>query len=490
MLGRRLSPTLRSEALVILVGAAYSLILLLFLSAQVAQDTWLALVGGRSVAQTGLPTDDVLTAWSRGEPWVDQQWLGQLAFYGLERLGGLKLVLLAHVVCAAGAFALALTFARRRGGSQRMVARFAALALGSLVIVSTAVRTQSFAYVLFVAVLWLTIADAAKPSRRVLWIAPLIAIWANVHGSVLLGAGLVLLSGAIFVGRGIRLPARERRPQIRHGALLLAIGLISPLVSPYVLSLPSYYGSTVLNSDFDTLITEWMSPSPSIATASFYVLAGLALWLVGRSGARLSVFERVVLIVTLAAGLTAIRNIVWFALAATMLLPALTEREPAAAQRRDAPAWFEVMLSSIAIVAVAGAMTAVAVAGVTGYEEKYPPRAADVVWEAAQRDPTAQIFADEAYADWLLWRHPELAGRVLFDARFELLSSRELQDIVRFYQQVGPRWREAAGDARILVLRERKPLRKLPSTRDVLLRERRFALAAEVGDISVLTRTP
>ena len=56
----------------------------------------MALLSGRVVAQHGLPSHDTLTVWAHGRTWVDQQWLAQLALYGLERLGGLPLVLLVH----------------------------------------------------------------------------------------------------------------------------------------------------------------------------------------------------------------------------------------------------------------------------------------------------------------------------------------------------------------------------------------------------------
>jgi hypothetical protein len=42
------------------------------------------------------------------------------------------------------------------------------------------------------------------------------------------------------------------------------------------------------------------------------------------------------------------------------------------------------------------------------------------------------IWADDRYADWLLYKDASTRGRVLFDARFELLTARELSDISRF----------------------------------------------------------
>src|SRR5207245_10457600 len=46
-------------------------------------------------------------------------------------------------------------------------------------------RAQSLAFVLFVAVVWLLIADARAPSRRILFVFPLLALWANIHGTAI-----------------------------------------------------------------------------------------------------------------------------------------------------------------------------------------------------------------------------------------------------------------------------------------------------------------
>ena len=62
-------------------------------------------------------------------------------------------------------------------------------------------RSQSLAYPLFVGVVWLLIADGLSPSVRVLLVLPLLAVWANLHGSVLVGVTVVLLHGLSAVRR-------------------------------------------------------------------------------------------------------------------------------------------------------------------------------------------------------------------------------------------------------------------------------------------------
>jgi hypothetical protein len=83
----------------------------------VQSDGWLALLAGREIVQHGLPSHDTLTVWAEGRRWIDQQWLAQVALYGLQRLGGYRLVMLFHAALALGGFGAACAIARRRGAS-------------------------------------------------------------------------------------------------------------------------------------------------------------------------------------------------------------------------------------------------------------------------------------------------------------------------------------------------------------------------------------
>ena len=56
------------------------------------------------------------------------------------------------------------------------------------------------------------------------------------------------------------------------------------------------------------------------------------------------------------------------------------------------------------------------------------------------------------YADWLLWTRPELAGRIAYDARFELLSNEELDRLYRLENKLTPQWKAAVADHRLVVL--------------------------------------
>src|SRR5207244_4534731 len=103
---------------VLLAAAAFWMLLVVaFLPVELVQDSWLALVSGREVAKHGLPQHDSLTLWTLGARWIDQQWLGQLFYYGLARLGGIRTVLFVHALVLVSTMAFGLRAARGLGAS-------------------------------------------------------------------------------------------------------------------------------------------------------------------------------------------------------------------------------------------------------------------------------------------------------------------------------------------------------------------------------------
>jgi hypothetical protein len=77
--------------------------------------------------------------------------------------------------------------------------------------------------------------------------------------------------------------------------------------------------------------------------------------------------------------------------------------------------------------------------------ERYWPRsAADQIAHLSSQPGNAQVFADETYADWLLWVRPELRNRIAYDARFELLRAGEFTKLSDYGEKRGNRWRDTA----------------------------------------------
>jgi hypothetical protein len=437
------------ETLVIPVVALFIIGVVGNLPSEILQDGWLTILGGREIVQHGLPTHDSLTIWTHGRHWVDQQWLAQLFFYGLYALGGIKLALFAHAAAVAGTFTLAIVVARRRGASTRSVCWIAVPVYFLLTWTAWNARAQSLAVLLFVMTVVLLIRDAHSPSRRVFLVLPLLVLWANIHGTAVTGAALVILWGLTYAVQNRTTPVRAWLP--RSGVLVLA-PLACLFASPYAADLPGYYHTILSNSGFRQFIVEWRPTAPSIQTAPFYLLAFLAVWLIGRQKNRFLPFELVLLGFTLLMGLQSMRGVLWFALAALILTPSALDGvlKPNTKAMR-----FQLLNRALVVASVAGVIATVVWVGVrpTGwFERDYPTGVLTAFDREHARDPGMRVFADEMYGDWLLLQRPELRGRLAYDIRFELGSKRELRQLIDVKQRVEG-WHRVLAPYSLFVLR-------------------------------------
>lgn len=350
------------------------------------------------------------------------------------------------------AFAGAAWAAVRLGASARGIARLLPFAVAN-VLVAVTVRTQPYAYPLFVATMYVLASDSRTPSRRVYVCLPLLVLWGNVHGSASLGAGMVILRGLLMAWERRAQLMRYPRAWLRPALLVLA-PVPALFVSPYGTGLVSYYRSTLFNSGFRKLVTEWqpVTSSPGWAAAFFVVLA-IVVWSLWRYPNRTTLWERWLVVLLAVGAFIAIRNLVWFGLAAAMILPVSLaprfEERPGTARARP------FLNGTLALSAALGLVAVLALTftrSTSGLERSYPNRAVAAVRATTSGDPRIRVFADEKFADWLMWRLPALRGREAFDASFELLSTSQLTRIVEFKTHTGRDWQRLADGYRLLVL--------------------------------------
>jgi hypothetical protein len=471
----RVGRVLEEDGTVVVVVAAFAAVLITHLRTALAADGWMALLSGRVVAQHGLPSHDTLTIWAHGRTWVDQQWLAQLALYGLDRLGGLQLALLVHAALVTLGLAGAAILARRLGGSARSTTWVALPVLVAFWPGAAVMRPQSFAYALFVAVLWLLLDDLKLQSRRVYWTLPILVLWANLHGSVVVGSALVSGYGLLELAGSVWRTPRMVRP--RSLVLLLAPWLCV-LASPYAASLPHYY-RTIFSSSFGTYVTEWAPTTLTLLHVPIYLLALGGLWLLGRTRSRASLFEQVAFVGIALLAFEAVRNAVWLALFSLVVLPRLldTLRAPAVEPKRMNRLLATAMLSGVVLAAAIVAFKPIS----WFTQEKYPVAAQNAAIRAAGAH--GRVFANESYADWLVFEHPQLTGRIAYDSRFELLTGSQLRSVVGFRNLVAG-WRSTISGYPVLVLNkvdDAKPIR-------ALLRAREARVVMRRGQVVVLQR--
>lgn len=417
----------RADAAVVAAAVACLALVALASPGAVVQDTWLTLVAGRAVATDGIPHHELLTVWARGRSWTDQQWLAQLAFFRTYALGGMRAVTAVSAALTGAAWLGALVLARRRGASGGVLLVWAP---ATLLVAPWALqaRAQSFALPLFVGLLALLSADGRRRSWRVFGALPLLALWGNVHGTAVLGA--CLLAAHAFAAAGRDLAARAPlRPTAARTAALAGGGFLALAANPYGFGILSYYRTMLVDPPFASLVVEWAPSTPSPTTAPFYALALAAALLAIRNRRRLAASEALLGLILLAAAFDAVRSIVWFALASLAIVPPLV-RAPALPPRLAAPARAALLLGTL--VSLAGALVQFPASVAAHQARDWPPAGVAAVRAAVARNRHVRVLANDRHADFLLFAAPELGGRLLADARLELLTRRQLRRLARF----------------------------------------------------------
>ena len=412
----------------------------------VAGDTWFNLVGGREILEKGLVDRNDLTVDGYGTPVVDQQWLAHCIYVTVfQRCGAGGIVSLA-ALCTAGAFAACAWFGVARGATPGRTLAVGLLSL-SVLIAQTVARAQALSVPLLAACVLLLVQDARRPRRATWAVVPCAALWANLHGSVLLApvmAGLLVLTRPLDARRRGR--AVGVRTLARDAGLALTV-LAAAFSSPYASRLPDYYRATLLNPAFAAYVTEW-GPATPRKDPQVLLLAGLVLALVTLAGARWlrepaegrpsearespPVFE---LVLCFALALCALRTVRYgtpLALAAAALIPDRADAALGERLRVDDDRPLRVLTALLAPLAVLAFAAIPWIAGRV-LRDQFPAAFTDAVARAA--GATGTVLADESQADRLLWFHPELARRVSHDSRMEILPGSFLDDLALAYGQ-------------------------------------------------------
>lgn len=339
----RLTAWLRHLSLERLLGAeAFVLIAGVALLTPTQNDTWWHLRAGREIVATGrVSLTDTWSHTAAGAVWPNHEWLTEVVFYGLYRLGGLPLLTAACAALIVLAYAVAW---RQMRGTEvvRGLLLVAALSASTSV---WAVRPQVITLFLF------SLTLAALLNRRELLLPPLFLVWANLHGAVALG--LVLVGAAAAAAA---LGDRRRLPRLLGtGAACALATFITPLGVRYWPEVLISLRRSQVNA-----IDEWQAPTLAPEFAVFWLaLAALAAVTV-RYRRRLREFTPAFLVIASALlallALRAVRNVPLFLLvagvAATRVPPAHAPDTSAPVTRGRAAVHLAVLAASVVLAAV------------------------------------------------------------------------------------------------------------------------------------------
>lgn len=188
------------------------------------------LKAGQYMLIHGIPKTDIFTYTASDFGWVNHSWLSDILTATLYHLGGYSLVALVF----AGIWAAALLVASR-------------FRLYSVTLLAF-VATMSFAGIRMVAwsVLFFAILERLMRSKKPwqVWCIPLIfLLWANLHGSFVLGL-LVLLLYQIFATKKVPWP-------------ILVVSFVATFINPYTYGVYVEVARTTFDIHLKTRISEW-----------------------------------------------------------------------------------------------------------------------------------------------------------------------------------------------------------------------------------------
>ena len=259
---------------------------------------WHLKTGEWIVLHGKIPRADVFSSTVAGKPWLDWEWLFQVAIYAVYAVGSFNGLVLAKAVLVALTAVLLLDTCRRNGVGVGLAALIVMLAF---VAAQERLEVRPDVVMLFFAAATIAILEAARRGKpKWLWALPALqVVWVNVHPSFPLGVALV---GAYFAGDLVgRVTLRQTQGRLSRGdrnrplgavglqLLVLLLTIAACLVNPYGVELVQHAIAQSLPSGPAGVIGEWqptlrvLSVEPNWAWTTFWWLFALTpLALAGR----------------------------------------------------------------------------------------------------------------------------------------------------------------------------------------------------------------
>jgi len=248
---------------------------------------------------------DPFTFTAGGHEWLNQQWGAEVLFSLIFRAGGWPLLICFRALLGGTIGWLLYLSCRAVGAPMKMAA---GLTIGGLVLAFAGfiLRPQILGLALFALCLWIVTCRSSRP--LLLWaIPPVVALWANLHGSFFLGP---LLLGLAYVEDRLL-----RRPSARPTLLVAAVAAFAANLNPFGLRVWGYALGIARNHEITDTIVEWRPPTIRTALGLLFFVSVLAVVLfLARYPGPVPWPTLLSLGVFLLAGLFATRGVFWWAL--------------------------------------------------------------------------------------------------------------------------------------------------------------------------------
>lgn len=256
------SPTERSLAW-LLPGAALAAAFFLCMAPIAVTDFWWQLRTGELIVRTGrIPRTDPFSWTAFGQPWMVHEWLSEVIFYLVHRHLPHPALLFLKSGLATIALGLAYYRCRARGAGPVWSAALV-VAAASVVRNYADLRPQMFTFVLLGILLILLDRYWNREDARLAWfLPPIFALWANLHGGVVFGIGLVgFWLAAEAKATALGAPGAAGWPAIRRFAVAWAAAAVAAGLNPNGFHVYTYPAHVLGHPQVMDYISEWWSPN-------------------------------------------------------------------------------------------------------------------------------------------------------------------------------------------------------------------------------------
>ncbi len=375
-----------------------------------------------------IPTTDLFSFTRAGAQWTYQAWLAEVGWFLIYQRVGEAGVLLVHAFTIALAYSL-LDYTQSRWSGRR-AATVATLAGASVGMANWAVRPQTFSFPLFALVLILLEAHRRGARRHVWLLVPLFVFWANLHGAVLFGLGLV---GAYFVAAVIDTIryGKSMADARRLGIILLGCILALAVTPAGLQGMIRYFAGFLRNPVTLQANMEFMPLTLRDADGQLMIGLSLALVYLLIRYQHMPPTAHVLMILAFGLGTLWSRRVIsWYGMA---LIPVLAETiAPHAYWQRPLPkgkSWVNLLL-----IAIMGVMVGLGLPWWRGTLPPWTPErvlsrstpVAATAFLCKQAPPEARVYQEQGFGSYQIWACPRLP--VFIDTRVELYPASQWED--------------------------------------------------------------
>ena len=356
---------------------------------------WQVTVGQWILDHRAVPETDVYSFTMRGQPWISTQWLAQVMYARVFAAFGWSgpVVLAASAISAT--FALLAKFLNRRlSESTTLVFIAAALAL---TVPHLLARPHVLALPVMVAWVGGMMSAADRSSAPSLWLTPLMALWANLHGGFVFG--LVLIA-PIALDAAWSAEARLRKSLILRWAAFGVAALGLSFCTPYGWNALLASQKILALGGALPLIMEWR-PQDFGSVGAFEVCLLLGIGLALFRGVKLPPLRIVLLLGLLHMALAQNRAAEILALLAPLILAAPLAKQIGGAEvagSNAAPPMRGVLFASVAVALVAGTLAWASVHRFEPHAQGSPVAAV----AALKKLNLARVFNDYDFGGYLI----------------------------------------------------------------------------------------